>query len=203
MLLGNPLTVYCPQCNTPHMQMSLISGNTFGGVFWSDGCSLTPMLPDIPLFTRCVSCRCIFSLKRCEQEESEREEAYDFPPVTQPDTEGLEEALATKVYQTEQEEIYLRVRLWWAMNKRPFQTGETMAHSMDEKYLKNARKLIQLLGMNKEENLLTIAELHRNTGEFDACIKALSGIKEKRFEDRADQIKKACEAGITAVIRFT
>lgn len=202
MILGHPLIVYCPGCNTPHMQMNLISGNTFGGVFWSDGCSLSPMLPDIPLFTRCTSCNLIFSLKRCKQTESEDEEVFKMPVVVQPDINGLAEALTLKVHQSGQEEIYLRIRLWWALNNRSFNKGEIGHHIVDQAYRDNAIRLLNLLDVENKENLLTIAELYRNLGEFDECRKTLSGVTEKHFENHVKQIKDACNRGLSAVVRF-
>ena len=203
MMLGHLLIVYCSWCETPHSRINLLSGNTFGSIFWSDGCSLSPMLPDVPLFTRCSACRCIFSLRRCNTKESDNEDVFDLPSVAQLDAGGLEEALNQKVYESEQEEIYLRMRLWWALNKRPFKSGETEDQQFDEQYLNNARILLGLLSLEEEENLLLIAELHRNTGEPEACLKALSGIIDKRFENQAEQIRQACIAGIRTVIRLS
>jgi len=185
------------------MQMNLISGNTFGGIFWSDGCSLSPMLPDIPLFTKCSSCNLIFNLKNCAQTESTDEDVFDLPNVAQLDITGLEEAISQKVYETEREEIHLRIRLWWAMNKRPFKTGEYEHHEVDQNYLNNAKALLGLLCYENEDELLIIAELYRNLGMFAECRKVLSGITDKRYENRTTQIEKACSSGISSVIRLS
>jgi hypothetical protein len=180
----------------------MVSGNTFGGIFWSDGFSLSPMMPDIPLFTRCSVCGYIFCLTRCGQYESEGEEAYSLPDVAHLNIDGLKEAIEKNVYAGQREEIHLRIRLWWALNKRSFGQHEKVNHITDDLYRENAKKLINLLNEDDEDELLTTAELHRNLGEFKKCREIISKITNRRNENRANQIMEACKAGISSVIRI-
>lgn len=203
MLLGKPIVFQCPGCGCKHMRMNLISGNTFGGIFWSDGFSLTPMLPDIPRFTRCSSCNHLFNLQTCVQYESEGDDAYNLPEVIHPDRKDLEKAIHDQLFTNDEEEIHLRIRLWWTMNDHPVKSGETGTPGEGLPYTENAHRLLHLLKKNKrEENALLIAELFRNLGEFDTCKQVLAEISSERIQRRANQIAKACLAGVRGVFRL-
>lgn len=202
MLLGHPLIVICPACGQEHRQTNLLSGNTFGGMFWSDGSSFSPMMPDVPYFSVCSSCRHFFCVKRCEQFESTDESVYELPSLQHPDRKDLSDALTRRLFEGKDEEIYLRTRLWWSMNNINGQEIENQGNSDDKAYLENARALLNLLTTNNQYELLTMAELHRNLREFDTCLSLLSLIDEKRLEERKHQIEEACRKHSSNTFRF-
>ncbi len=203
MILSNPLILNCPGCGAPHSCINMLSGNTFGGIFWSDGFYLAPMLPDIPRFTKCYACGLIFNQHNCPKTESKSEETDRYPEVSALEKEDLITALGQNVHEgNKDDEIYLRIRLWWAMNKRPFHADETGKLTVDTKYRENAHALSFLLDDSNLEHLLIKAELSRNLGEFKECLNLLSKITDARSEDRIDQVKAAALKGHNAVIRF-
>jgi len=50
----------CPHCGVMIGEATLLSGNTLGGVLWTDGKMEAPMLPDMPPAVICPSCHCGF-----------------------------------------------------------------------------------------------------------------------------------------------
>lgn len=67
MIPGSHDIIGCPTCGAPHRQGSLVSGNTLGARWWSDGKLEAPMLPARPLVTRCRGCGRYFWLSRGER----------------------------------------------------------------------------------------------------------------------------------------
>jgi hypothetical protein len=202
MLLGHPLIVRCPACGQEHRQTNLLSGNTFGGMFWSDGSSFAPMMPDTPYFSVCSTCGHFFCVKRCEQFESDDESVYELPSLEHPGRNALSDALSRKLFEGKNEEIYLRTRFWWSMNKRPFQQEDTTGAEDDKAYRLNALALLELLNDADQHDLLIMAELHRNLKDFGKCLELLNRITEKRLEERRQQIEKACKSKISSTIRI-
>lgn len=203
MILSNPLILNCPGCGAPHTCINMLSGNTFGGIFWSDGFYLAPMLPDVPRFTKCYKCGLIFNQHNCPKRESGSEETDRYPQISALEKEDLVSALGQNAHKrNSDDEIYLRIRLWWAMNKRPFHADETETLRVDAEYRENALALSLLLDDTNEQHLFIKAELSRNLGEFKECLNLLSKIKDSRSENSIAQIKAAALKGHNAVIRF-
>lgn len=57
MLPGPDSIVECPHCRARERHFTLMSGNTFGAVTWSDGKVVAPMLPSLPLIVQCHACQ--------------------------------------------------------------------------------------------------------------------------------------------------
>ncbi|MFY0567459.1 ribosomal protein L7/L12 [Archangium lansingense] len=66
MIPGPDYIIGCPSCGEPHRRGSLMSGNTSGARWWSDGKREAPMLPSRPLVVRCRGCSRYFWLSRGE-----------------------------------------------------------------------------------------------------------------------------------------
>jgi phage FluMu protein Com len=56
MIPGPPLRKECPHCKAVKELMSLVSGNTCGGVHWSDTKKEYPMLPQNSDVQKCPEC---------------------------------------------------------------------------------------------------------------------------------------------------
>lgn len=56
-MLPAPAQLYsCPNCHKTKAMLSLMSGNTFGGELWSDGRTISPMLPSLSTIQKCPHC---------------------------------------------------------------------------------------------------------------------------------------------------
>ena len=56
MLPGPPVKLTCPYCKAKKYIESLLSGNTFGGIVWSDTKHYYPMLPEPSPIQKCTTC---------------------------------------------------------------------------------------------------------------------------------------------------
>ncbi len=137
MILG-PIKIYkCPNCDNKFSKKSLISGNTFGGRFYSDGKSIAPMLPSFPNLTKCEKCGAFIWFSKMEViEEIEFDKYVDsikltfiFPQGSHSTSmldeyskarsltgEEYWEALNAKIYETSNDEKYIRIQIWHKYN---------------------------------------------------------------------------------------
>jgi uncharacterized Zn finger protein len=56
-MIPGPTVIYeCSSCGKHIEQQTIVSGNTFGARFWTDGKVDAPMLPDEPWLVKCQHC---------------------------------------------------------------------------------------------------------------------------------------------------
>lgn len=126
MIPGPEQVITCPHCGFLARQHTLVSGNTFGAILWSDGKQEAPMLPEFPAVTRCQGCKHFYWVdeakvkdeiepfgdkSKCVPKEWERAE-----PTQHLTIDEYIEALDTGVGSNIQKERYVRVHFWWAVN---------------------------------------------------------------------------------------
>lgn len=180
-----------------------MSGNTFGGIFWSDGSYFAPMLPDLPVFTRCTGCGEILNIFKARHEESGSwEEADGLPSVGHLSPEDIREALESGRFQDAEEMIYLRRRLWWSMNDHPYGDETPTTTEVTGEYRDNAIALMSLLSGESNGDLITKAELYRNLGDYEMCLETLTKINEPSLNTQKVQIEEASRKKISGTIRF-
>ena len=180
-----------------------MSGNTFGGIFWSDGSYFAPMLPDLPVFTRCTGCGEILNIFKARHEEAGSwEEADDLPAVTHLSPEAIKEAIKSGRFKDTEEMIYLRRRLWWSMNDHPYGAETPTATEITGEYSENAIALMSLLSGESNGDPITKAELNRNLGDYEMCLKILMKINEPSLKTQKVQIQEASRKKISGTIRF-
>ncbi|MDD3875584.1 MAG: hypothetical protein PHT69_03130 [Bacteroidales bacterium] len=200
-MLPGPNYIYkCPKCNTLHQQMSLMSGNTFGAMIYSDGNMFAPMMPDIPKITLCTECRQIFWL-----DEQNLVGTYDF---NDPINEAFEQAasvshlyledliyvIENSLYRNEDEEFYIRQRLWWVFNQKLLKDSELLGNQhMKSLYQNNCVRLIELFKGEYDNERVFIAELYRNLGQFDRCMDILKSLQDEEYKERKQALLKKCK----------
>ena len=109
---------------------TIMTGNTFGARFWTDGKREAPMLPEQPWLRCHPGDRQMFWTDECEEVAVERDEKYRHVPYTGEPTlqeyrQGLHSAMITTSLEKER---YIRIRLWWAANDL-VRHGETIVQS--------------------------------------------------------------------------
>ena len=62
MIPGPTIYYKCPICELLSSTGSLVSGNTIGSRLFSDGKSISPMLPEFPVMNKCQDCNHSFWL---------------------------------------------------------------------------------------------------------------------------------------------
>ena len=76
MLPARPLLHQCPNCDYFLKKRNILSGNTFGGVLYSDGKIEAPMLPELVIITKCKNCNHVFWLNEKTEVENFEWEKY-------------------------------------------------------------------------------------------------------------------------------
>lgn len=123
----------CPKCRALVMVSTLASGNTFGAKWWTDGKMEAPMMREQPAITECSGCGDFYWLSDAKvvgeyefgDSPPEKNKVFDLwiraTRVFEMTEEMLSEAISEGAAQNRDQELYLRMRLWWAGND-PFRS---------------------------------------------------------------------------------
>ncbi|MEW6323972.1 MAG: hypothetical protein AB1515_01145 [Nitrospirota bacterium] len=157
----------CSACAGLIAQATVVSGNTLGARFWTDGKFDAPMLPDQPWLVKCPHCAALLWLN--EQEHVEElwpydEDFQDALPYTAPLIQDYLGLLQKGVSDTRRER-YLRLRAWWAGNDARRHSGKDAPLSDDE--IANLRAFAVLLDESDENDRLMKAETMRELGRYE------------------------------------
>jgi hypothetical protein len=194
MILGPPEIIYCPFCNAVYQKQSLISGNTFGGIHFSDGQHFYPMLPSHPQLTICDTCNNFFWVKDLESTENMRDyQGDDDPPfVRWPEQEEWIRALSQVIFRDPTEEIYIRTHLWWVLNNKFRTEGRKpgIEEFPEAIYEDNLISLLRLRLAEEDPDPLMLAEIYRELGFFEKSIEMLGEVNESRLKNIARQIRE-------------
>ncbi|MDX9846161.1 MAG: hypothetical protein RBT74_04185 [Tenuifilaceae bacterium] len=188
MLIGPDYLYKCPRCGRTVKKGSLSSGNTFGATFYSDGRFFAPMYQQYPEITKCLSCGEIFWL----DDGALVGMAYPYEPETPewenaPSAEYLSlddnfVAIDNKIFRSAEEEIYLRVRIWWAYNDRVRRKARRFTGKDDkQRWESNCNALIDLLNPHNIDHTLMLVELHRNLGRFTEALQIAETIPSDNY----------------------
>ncbi len=196
----------CLNCNSYLRKGSLSSGNTIGAKLYSDGYSIAPMLPEFPKITICNNCGHIFWLtKICFVDtvgfgENKYEEADEARFLN---IKEYFKALDNKLYSSDDDELFLRLRIWWSFNDR-VRSNREIFENEEEKNLwrSNAVRLIEMLHDEDNSDIIMKAELYRNMGEFEKCLNTLNIIKEKDFDWLKSDFEENCKNRNTKVFEL-
>jgi hypothetical protein len=174
-MLPGPNYVYkCPTCSILIKNRSLMSGNTVGAEWYSDGKQIAPMLPEFPNLTKCEKCNSIFWLHKLKEIGT-----FDWGDNDNPYWQNADEAefltiddyfkaIDLAVAENEDEEFFIRQRIWWEFNDRLRNGTKIFVNENDESlYRGNCFALLYMLDIENDNHKITIAEIHRNLGNFE------------------------------------
>ena len=171
MMTGIPDIVKCPSCGYLQQQWTLVSGNTLGAHYYSDGTFRAPMLPQYPHFVMCPACGIFFKICESVIEVSAYSNEMDYfesedsriPFVSFLTVDEYYRALETGLYNSgntnsneyRSDMLSLRLSLWRAMNHQVHEEGSvTIIETFDiqkaepekrELYEKNCRAILSTL----------------------------------------------------------
>lgn len=195
MIQGLTKVYSCPSCGKLLTSRCLLIGNMLGSVLYSDGKRVSPMNPSFPDLTKCKGCDTIFFLSDLEEIGK-----YRFGEKLTPAWQDADESefLSIADYHRAIEsrvadEIFLRERLWWAYNDRIRNEEVIFQDIHDEaRWENNLRELLTLLDITKVNQKIMAAEIHRNLGEFDECIRMIASIKDNSLDWLKDKFIEEC-----------
>lgn len=188
MLPAKPEILKCPHCGRKMCISSLLSGNTFDMVQWSDTKTFAPMLPSVSPVLKCPKCEKYFFYDNkyivgtCR---THRESSWGWLSYV-----SLKEALE-QLQPKGEDEITLRILLLQGYNDLYGGCAGTKRRSEaptnERKYFENnARRIIELMPGNK----IFCAELYRELGEFEQAITLLNDISDnQKLNKVVEQIK--------------
>ncbi len=76
MIPAVPILIQCPHCNLKYVKRSILSGNTFGAQYWSDGKMDAPMFPEYPKVVVCKNCQDHFWISDMNKGDRFKEKKY-------------------------------------------------------------------------------------------------------------------------------
>jgi hypothetical protein len=187
----------CPHCRALVVQEDTLSGNTIGAKFYTDGKREAKMLPDHPALVKCPACSSFFWVDEAVQVSSGFEAASGKPQVLAPPEKDMLRFLAEPGLPRDKE-IYLRMHAWWSANdvwrRVP---NATPAFSKDQK--QNLKALSDMLDESEPNQRILKAEIARELGEFEKCLRLLSQDFDERYGHAVGFIKKLAEEKVLVV----
>ncbi len=205
-----PNYVYkCPRCGNLLTVGSILSGNTIGAKIYSDGKRIAPMLPDFPDLTKCKKCETIFwlsKLRKIGRYEWGDKMNSKWAKADEANFLGIDDyfrALSENVAENVEEELFIRNQVWWAYNDRKRDNKSLFTDEHDQlMWWENCHKLISLLDQADLEQKIMTAEIYRNLGEFDTCIRIIQSIDNDDLKWLKEKFMHECDQKNTYVIRL-
>jgi len=216
MDIGNDSYFKCPSCKNKMWRTNWISYHVSGGRVFSDG-----FHTGYPHFThnlaKCPHCGALSFLHNLKETEIERyskadlrEDKTEKKKLEDPELKDLINADKQGVAKTSKEEIELRTTIWKKLNDKCRRGDYELTKRETAVWEKNCKALIPLLmqKLNDLKNdkkevdpddedylnlLITIAELHRNIGKFEECMKIMKALP-KSYGWLTRQFAKQCKA---------
>ena len=210
-----PISLTCPHCRQRYSHTIMSSGNTCGATFYSDGffCNASMWHKEVQII-RCRRCKCFVWTRNMINRNTEIHMFHQvFIPQTKPLTlQETVDALVQGVAEDKNDEISLRMSLWWHFNNRIrkiqyWSKTEVTPEVKQLKLLRNEEEeniwnenlvaLFDLLDVTDQDDRLMQAEILRGRGKFDQAIEILNEIAETELKtkDRLAQVKVYCEQG--------
>ncbi len=190
----------CSHCAKLIIQYRILSGNTFGARFWTDGKVDAPMLPDSPELVKCPHCKQLVWINELEE----------LPEPTSGSTEWREKAhpyidpafsdylnLLRRESFPPKKEQYLRFRLWWAGND--LRRGKSRGPLFSDDEIDNLSALAKLLDETAAQDRLTKAEIMRELGDFTTAEQLLREPFSPEIAPAANQINALAKRQISLV----
>lgn len=166
---GPNIIIECPYCGQKAKQRTLMSGNSLASTLWSDGKLVLPMLPELPVFTYCISCEQFYYMHDAE------EIGREYPGKN---SSGLWEhvdfiELPTfweyyKALEIIPDKKYARIKLLHSYNDIIREgRDKIITHEMHLLHFRNLYELLGLLDETVPGELIIKAEAYRNLGLFE------------------------------------
>ena len=189
MLPGPDIYKHCSSCHQLIIEETLMSGNTFGAIYWSDGKREAPMLPQTPWLITCPHCKALLWIDALEKQinisSSEKKKALHY---TTPSFNDYLSLLPLKKPSL-RKETYLRVQAWWTSNDKRRDKPLLMTPIEQQ----NALALAELLDESDTNNVLMKAEIFREVEDFETAMTLLERIQDSAYEKPVMFLKRHVE----------
>jgi hypothetical protein len=176
---------------------------------WSDG-SRTGVPHFTPNLAKCPNCDAVFFLHNlwAKKEDADFEETRYYKDIADPNFSDYAKAVQKGLAKNADEEIEVRTLLWRALNSRVGSNDEHIELWQDncEKLLplkeQKLNEIMETENIKEINNLrIEIAELKRNLGRFDECLKDLESLPDS-FDWLKEQFAEKCGEQDTKVFEL-
>ncbi|TSA37104.1 MAG: hypothetical protein D4R64_06210 [Porphyromonadaceae bacterium] len=172
----------------------MLNGDAIGEKFYSDGKRIALRFPDFPDLTKCYQCGKYFWLDTAERHvKTVGQNRIDtFTPERIEEVRFLTideyfEALSIMIPKKKSMEKFIRLKIWWAYNDTVRDIESVYASFWnDERWKSNLEIFIGLLDPFDINELIMMAEMNRNLGDFSKCLEILNYIE----DDQVTWLKK-------------
>ena len=206
MILGHTVYVACPHCGRVWGYQTLMSGNTLGARYWTDGKRDAPMLPQNPPLVRCTTCSKFFWPER-EKEIATKNpivvstEHEDVELIVEPEEDDYYEALEEGLFADAEEELWLRTLAWQKSNDDYRDERDAPEPiSRHENWRRNLEQVLVLAG-SAEQSILR-AEVLRELGRFQEALLEFPLANDRDdnpFAVKIRALSKAADPGVSEV----
>lgn len=164
----------CPKCGKHKEVLSLMSGNTFNAVYWSDGKMVAPMLPQVSGIQKCPFCGTYFFLDRQKEEYSKDSYSFELGTLSFEDCKEAHRQFKEETLSDSERMLLLYLTIT-AYNDKYYRSGNGMVEKIpdsvnadDLDFFKSTISMF-LKGL-PETSLPLRAELLREAGKFNKSI---------------------------------
>ena len=205
MMPGETIYRECPACKKLLIERTLLSGNTIGARYWTDGKMEAPMFPDNPALVRCAHCRAQLWLPEAPQHEFETPPKMfetvqnTLDPIAPTESDYLD-AVAGGLAPDKERETYCRVHAWHSFNdaRRNEKNAPDLAELPDQTAA-NMKALFAMLDRNAPAERMLRAELARELGRFPEALQLINFDFGEDYAATAAQIRALAGQGKAGV----
>ena len=188
---GPDINRKCPRCGEQFRERQIMSGNTVGAVYWTDGKVEAPMLPAQRLLVKCSKCKELVWVPDAEKVAEVKDPRLRVASPSAVSANDLLAAAAVSSHDPDKER-YLRTMAWWSRNDQ-VRVGNAVGKVWTTAQRENVLRLIELLDGTLSENRLTRAEIYRELGDFVSALRELNEPFPKEYSAFAEKLRKLIE----------
>ena len=205
MILNNAEIVACPFCGKKKELLSLVSGNTFGSILWSDGKQISPMLPKVSPVQKCPRCRKYYLYYKQPTKTADHE-SFTTGNLSYKEWKEAFVQLIAEPTLDDHDKSVIYMHLIQAFNDHYYRgpapaiyTKESVPPEEEFRYIeKIIIEFIKSTEWKYNSNLLLKAELYREIGDFSQCEQTLNTIDISCLDDYERNIFKGISQRVDA-----
>lgn len=184
------------ECQSCHSLAKLLSAYSrvayFSAAFWSDGKLWATMMREMDEITKCPRCGCYDRVSQLKERASFWKRPKYLKELTASEyLDALQKGVAT----SKKDEIFLRVRAWWAANDRYRNRRPVADVVLPAAATENLIKLSGLLDDSDPDHVLTKAEIARELGRMDEADRILAQSLPPKYDYVVTHFREWIQAG--------
>ncbi len=220
MTLINSVILKCPNCSHLLEVIELQSFHLFKPEMFSDGkIDSTSLIPDVSEILICTKCNTDFWREDAICLNPDQDSDPGALPANQPSglflsfnsdlrlsiSKYYNKLLSRGFADTYDKEVYLRTLLWHGLNditRYKSRASKGVIAEQEGLLRDNLNKLISVYKPRYPEEVLLLAEMHRELGEFDEAINILGKVNRDECLSAYKQILGACKKKSVSVFKI-